>query len=66
MSFKPEFLCDGEWCSNAQRFATEQEAQSSARSRFARWSVPSAFRATESDDPVNYRWDEEEGDVHVG
>jgi hypothetical protein len=65
MSFKPEFLCQGEWCDNAQRFATKEEAEASARSRFMRWTVPSDCRATESDDPVNYTWDNEKGDVSL-
>lgn len=55
MSWKPEFLVDGKWYDNAQRFATYQEALTSAARRFAVWTVPTDYRATESPDPVNYR-----------
>lgn len=53
-SWKPEFLINGEWGSNAQRFATEAEARESAHARFMVWTMPSDYRATPSDDPVNY------------
>ncbi len=33
-SFRPEFLVSGAWCSNAQRFATLEEALASAHARF--------------------------------
>jgi hypothetical protein len=64
-SWAPEFYLKGddEWCGNAQRFATEAEAYASANSRFMVWTVPSDYRAAPSDDPVNYAWDEEKGDV---
>ena len=65
MSFKPEFKCQGEWCGNAQRFATEAEAKASAFDRLMRWTVPSDTRAVPSDDPVNYKWDREEGDCMI-
>ena len=55
MSWKPEFLVCSEWCSNAQRFATRAEAEQSAAARFQVWTMPSDYRATYSDDPVNYR-----------
>ena len=54
MSFKPEFKVQGDWCDNAQRFATEEEAYDSAYARFQVWTMPSDFRATECDDEVNY------------
>jgi hypothetical protein len=54
MSWKPEFLCQGSWCANGQAFATEAEAKSSAASRFQRWTVPTDYRAVESEEPVNY------------
>lgn len=62
VSFKPEFLVQGAWCTNAQRFATYEEAKSSALSRFQRWTMPSDYRAMPSDEPVNYRWTPEKGD----
>ena len=45
--WKPEFLVDGIWYDNAQRFDTEQEAKNSAQARFARWTMPTDWRATE-------------------
>lgn len=54
-SWKPEFLIDGVWYDNAQRFATEEEAEDSADARFHVWTMPSDFRAVESEDPVNYQ-----------
>ena len=67
MSFKPEFQTGGsDWASNVQRFETEAEALASAKSRFNVWTMATAFRATESGDPVNYRWDDAAGDVPVG
>lgn len=65
MNWKPEFLVEGKWCSNSQVFATEEEARKSAYSRFFNWYVPTDYRAAETSDPVNYRWDEKEGDVHL-
>ena len=65
MSWKPEFLVQGEWCDNSQRFATEQEAEDSADARYRVWTMPSDFRVTESDDPVNYQR-EYGSDSHVG
>ena len=57
-SFKPEFLVSGTWCSNAQRFATHAEALATAAARFQVWTMPTDYRASESDDPVNYVRDE--------
>lgn len=55
VSWKPEFCVDGKWCGNAQRFATEQEAKDSAYDRFCRWFGPTGWRATPTQDPVNYK-----------
>lgn len=54
-SWKPEFEVNGAWYDNAQRFATKEEAERSARRRFMVWTMPTAYRATESPDPVTYR-----------
>jgi hypothetical protein len=63
-SWRPMFLIgQDEWCGNAQRFATQEEAQASAQARFMVWTVPAAYRADPTDEPVNYRWDEKQGDV---
>ena len=66
MSFKPMFeFTNGEVQTNAQRFATEAEALSSAQARFMVWMMPTAFHVEPSDDPVTYRWDDKEGDISI-
>lgn len=70
MSFKPEFKVYGEepFYQNGQTFATYNEAEKSACSRFWRWTMAEKFRVAEVDSeeyPVNYRWDEEKGDVRL-
>ena len=50
---------------NAQVFETRDEAMSSARDRFRRWTMPSAYGVDETDADVNYRWTETEGDVSL-
>ena len=59
MSWKPEVQVAGEddkWLGNALRFATQQEAEDNARNLMSRWMLVTATRATESEDPVNYKW----------
>ena len=58
MSFRPMVLVQGEWSGNALRFATKEEALTSARDLFSRWMLVEDCRADESADPVNYRIDE--------
>lgn len=67
MSWKPAFIIKGEEkpCTNAQAFATKDEALASAHNRFMNWTVPTDYTALESDEPVNYRWDKETGDEPV-
>lgn len=60
-SWKLEVLVDGKWSSNALRFATKQEAEASVNELLSRWFVPSDGRATESEEPVNYRFDFSQG-----
>jgi hypothetical protein len=55
MSWKPEFLVQGEWYDNGQAFATETEAKDSAQARFHVWSMPTDWRAVQSVDPVSYK-----------
>ena len=57
MSYKPEIKAFGEneFCGNSLRFATYQEAYSSAESLSYRWTMVKEFRAIESNDPVNYK-----------
>lgn len=56
MSWKPVFKMPGDpnWYDNAQRFATKEEAMSSASTLFMVWFIPEAYNAHESEDPVNY------------
>ena len=58
MSFKPEVIVDtsGEWCGNALRFATREEAEANVRDLMMRWFAVRETRVVESDDPVNYRY----------
>lgn len=58
MSWKPEVIADstGEWCGNALRFATEREALDNAHDLSMRWFAVRDYRATESEDPVNYSY----------
>ena len=68
-SWAPQFLLGsetaGSWAGNAQRFATREEAEGSARQRFAHWTAPTDWRAVPTSDPVNYRHTEDGSDVNV-
>ena len=59
MSFKPEVQTDatGKWYGNALRFATREEAEAQVHSLALSWTSVRDTRVTESNDPVNYRWD---------
>ena len=58
MSFKPEVIADssGQWCGNALRFATREEAEANVRDLMMRWFAVRETRVLESNDPVNYRY----------
>jgi hypothetical protein len=58
MSFKPEVIADssGEWCGNALRFATREEAEANVRDLSGRWLAVRETRVVESDEPVNYSY----------
>ena len=56
-SWKPEVRVNGQWSTNALRFASKAEAEASVRELMSRWWVPDEGRAAESSDPVNYRFD---------
>mgnify|MGYP003495399588 FL=1 len=60
-NWKPEVQTgnDKNWYGNALVFATQKEAEYSARDLMSRWLLVVGTRAVESDDPVNYRidWD---------
>lgn len=65
-SYAPIFeFVGGEFAGNAQRFATYKEAEGSASRRFAGWTQPVGFHVERSDDPVNYRYDETDGDISL-
>jgi len=55
----------GEHVGNGQRFATEAEAMSSAARRFQVWTMPTGYHVEKSTDGVNYRWDDDLGDVMI-
>ena len=60
MSFKPEVIADssGQWHGNALRFATREEAEANVRDLMMRWFAVRETRVVESNDPVNYQWNE--------
>lgn len=68
MSFKPAFKFKGQALpsTNGQAFATYEEAHKSAEQRFMFWTMPEDFLVVESDEPVNYRWDDALGNVMLG
>lgn len=45
------------WSSNAVRFATEEEAQKAALDLAGRWTMVKNHRVTETNEPVNYKWE---------
>jgi hypothetical protein len=59
MSWKPEVQTDstGQWYGNALRFATEKEALDNAKELSRRWLAVLEVRATESDEPVNNKYE---------
>ena len=61
MSWKPELITDltGEFMINGLCFATEREALAWARDLSFRWTLVRDYRAVESGDQVNYRYNTE-------
>ena len=55
MNWKMEVLTSS-WNSNACVYATEKEALEAGRELLGRWFVPTDYRAVESTDPVNYKF----------
>lgn len=49
---------------NAQRWATREEAEQAARDLHGRWMAMDRWEVVESEEPVNYRWDK--GPVYLG
>jgi hypothetical protein len=55
MSYAPEIFVENHWTRNGLRFATFAEAEERASDLYSRWTMAAGFRATEADEPVNYR-----------
>lgn len=64
-SWKPEVFVEKKWTENQLRFATQPEAATYAADLYSRWTSTEGHRATESDDPVNYKWVTGQGLVKV-
>ena len=58
-SFAPEVMtgADPKFYGNMLRFATYEEALAYAKDLMGRWTTVTDYRAVESGDAVNYRWD---------
>jgi N12 class adenine-specific DNA methylase len=57
-SWAPEVKVEGKWSRNQTRFATKEEAEAAAENLFQRWTMADGARATEADEPPNYRWED--------
>ena len=57
-SFSAEVIADssGQWVGNQLRFATHEEARRYVFDLSMRWTLVTATRVVESDDPVTYRF----------
>jgi hypothetical protein len=53
MPWKPEIKVRDKWYANALVFATQKEAEDSARDLYYRWTEAVGWRANESDDEPN-------------
>jgi hypothetical protein len=58
ISWAPEVIADssGKWSRNSLRFATQEEAEASARELAGRWWLVTDYRAAPAQEPVNYRF----------
>lgn len=67
MSFKAEFLCYGEkeYATNAVAFATREEAEAYGFNKMYNWTLVNEYRTFESDEPVNYKWEDGVGLVRI-
>lgn len=67
MSYAPEVQTDstGKWYGNALRFATKEEAEKNVGVLMWNWAQVRDTRVIETDDPVNYKWDNDEGLVRL-
>ncbi len=59
MSYKVNIQAMNEtsWHSNGLRFATREEAESSGESLWTRWSAVDKYEVVESNEPVNYKFE---------
>lgn len=57
-SWKMEVVADnsGKYCDNALRFASQGEAEAYAQNLQSRWTLVTAWRVVQSDEPVNYAY----------
>ena len=58
MSWISEVFSENEWVGNCYRYATEQEALDAGLELLSRWYVPKDYRAVESTDPVNCKFED--------
>lgn len=58
MSWISEVFADKEWVSNCYRYTTEQEALDAGLELLSRWYTPKDYRAVESTDPVNCKFED--------
>ena len=67
MSFKGVIKERGatEFIPNMRAFATQEEAENSTFAIFFDWLGADEYKIVESDEPVNYRWDKELGNVRL-
>jgi hypothetical protein len=65
MAWKPQVkvVGDPKWYENGLSFETEEEAISSARSLYYRWSMAENYRVVEVETSANYLWDDKVGVV---
>ena len=68
MSFTTEFKVfnDPKFYPNGIAFATKNEANAYGSYKLGTWMMSDAYQVVESTEPVNYRWDSEEGLMDVG
>ena len=59
MSYQMEAKTNGEFGTNACRYATREEAENAGHELMSRWFACTETRAAESTDAVNYRFNKE-------
>lgn len=61
MAYKYGMIVDGKAGFNSVVFATEEEAGAAACELMSRWFVPTGWEIKKTDDPVNYKFDKDNG-----